>query len=44
MSENYLPFPEDFARGLAVVAHPDDLEYGGAAAIARWTGQGRPIA
>lgn len=44
MSENFLPFPDDFASGLAVVAHPDDLEYGGAAAIARWTAQGRPIA
>jgi LmbE family N-acetylglucosaminyl deacetylase len=44
MAEDYLPFPEDFARGLAVVAHPDDLEYGGAAAIARWTAQGRAIA
>jgi uncharacterized MAPEG superfamily protein len=33
------------ARGLAaplcVLAHPDDLEFGAAAAIARWTGQGR---
>ncbi len=44
MAEDYLPFPEDFERGLAVVAHPDDLEYGGAAAIARWTAQGRRIA
>jgi LmbE family N-acetylglucosaminyl deacetylase len=26
------------------MAHPDDLEYGGAAAIARWTGQGKRIA
>jgi LmbE family N-acetylglucosaminyl deacetylase len=44
MAEDYQLFPEDFARGLAVVAHPDDLEYGGAAAIARWTAQGRDIA
>lgn len=41
---DYQPFPEDFERALAVVAHPDDLEYGGAAAIARWTAQGRRIA
>jgi len=27
-----------------VVAHPDDLEYGAASAIARWTGQGKEIA
>ncbi|QYN35243.1 PIG-L family deacetylase [Pseudonocardia sp. DSM 110487] len=44
MSDHFQPFPEDFERGLAVVAHPDDLEYGGAAAIARWTAQGRHIA
>jgi LmbE family N-acetylglucosaminyl deacetylase len=44
MVEEYLPFSEDFECGLAVVAHPDDLEYGGAAAIARWTAQGRSIA
>ncbi len=44
MPEDYQPFIEDFDRALAVVAHPDDLEYGGAAAIARWTGQGRSVA
>jgi len=38
------PFPEDWERGLAVVAHPDDLEYGAASAIARWTSEGRTIA
>ena len=35
------PVPEDWSRALAVVAHPDDLEYGAAAAIARWTHQGK---
>ena len=35
--------PEDWSRGLAVVAHPDDLEYGAASAIARWTSQGKHI-
>ncbi|CAN5146982.1 PIG-L family deacetylase [soil metagenome] len=38
-----LPLDEDWDRALAVVAHPDDLEYGGAAAVARWTGQGKQI-
>ena len=38
------PFPEDWNRGLAVVAHPDDMEYGAAAAVARWTQQGKQIA
>jgi len=37
------PIPEDWTRGVAVVAHPDDLEYGAAAAVARWTGQGKQI-
>src|SRR5437868_4413070 len=35
--------PEDWDRAVAVVAHPDDLEYGVASAIARWTGQGKKI-
>jgi LmbE family N-acetylglucosaminyl deacetylase len=37
------PVPEDWERALAVAAHPDDLEYGMAAAVARWTGQGRSV-
>jgi LmbE family N-acetylglucosaminyl deacetylase len=36
--------PEDWTKALAIVAHPDDLEFGAAAAIARWTGQGKEIA
>ena len=35
--------PEDWDRALAIVAHPDDLEYGAASAIARWTSQGKEI-
>lgn len=37
------PVPEDWTRALAVVAHPDDLEYGAASAIARWTAQGKEV-
>jgi LmbE family N-acetylglucosaminyl deacetylase len=37
------PVPEDWGSALAVVAHPDDMEYGAAAAVARWTGQGKRI-
>jgi LmbE family N-acetylglucosaminyl deacetylase len=37
------PLTEDWQRCLALVAHPDDLEFGAAAAIARWTGQGKQI-
>lgn len=32
---------EDWQRALCVVAHPDDMEFGAAAAVARWTGQGK---
>lgn len=35
--------PEDWSTALAVVAHPDDMEYGAAAAVARWTTQGKHI-
>lgn len=35
--------PEDWERALCVVAHPDDLEYGMAAAVARWTSQGKTV-
>ncbi|WP_424215312.1 PIG-L deacetylase family protein [Streptomyces sp. BI20] len=35
--------PADWTRALAVVAHPDDLEYGCAAAIAQWTEAGKDI-
>jgi LmbE family N-acetylglucosaminyl deacetylase len=34
---------EDWSRALAVVAHPDDLEYGVASAVARWTDQGKEV-
>ncbi|NEY30695.1 PIG-L family deacetylase [Streptomyces sp. PRKS01-65] len=38
------PMPGDWRRALAVVAHPDDLEYGCSAAIAAWTDEGREVA
>ncbi|MFB9392361.1 PIG-L deacetylase family protein [Streptomyces coeruleoprunus] len=38
------PMPEDWQRALAVVAHPDDLEYGCSAAVAAWTDAGRDVA
>ena len=34
---------ESWDRALAVVAHPDDMEYGAGAAVARWTGQGKQV-
>jgi LmbE family N-acetylglucosaminyl deacetylase len=35
--------PEDWSTAVAIAAHPDDLEYGVAAAVARWTKQGKRI-
>jgi LmbE family N-acetylglucosaminyl deacetylase len=37
------PLDENWERALAVVAHPDDLEYGAASAVARWTSQGKYV-
>ena len=37
------PVDENWDRALAVVAHPDDLEYGTAGAVARWTDQGKQV-
>jgi LmbE family N-acetylglucosaminyl deacetylase len=37
------PMSEDWDRAVAVAAHPDDLEYGAASAVARWTGQGKQV-
>src|SRR5258708_15070174 len=37
------PMPEDWDRAVAVAAHPDDLEYGVASAVARWTRQGKEV-
>jgi LmbE family N-acetylglucosaminyl deacetylase len=41
--ERYQPIDEDWDTALAVVAHPDDMEYGAAAAVARWTAQGKTV-
>jgi LmbE family N-acetylglucosaminyl deacetylase len=37
------PLDETWQRALAVVAHPDDMEYGSGAAVARWTAQGKQV-
>ncbi|MEI7031170.1 PIG-L deacetylase family protein [Streptomyces pratensis] len=44
MTQRLEPLPTDWRRALAVVAHPDDLEYGTAAAVAAWTDGGREVA
>ncbi|TSB18885.1 PIG-L family deacetylase [Streptomyces benahoarensis] len=46
MTGNATPLPalpDDWHRALAVAAHPDDLEYGAAAAVAEWTASGRTV-
>ncbi|MGH9133911.1 MAG: PIG-L deacetylase family protein [Ilumatobacteraceae bacterium] len=43
-TKSYEPLPEDWTTGLAIVAHPDDLEYGAASAIAKWTAAGKRLA
>ncbi|GAA3657295.1 PIG-L family deacetylase [Nonomuraea antimicrobica] len=43
MTDQLEPMPEDWQRALAIVAHPDDLEYGCAAAVATWTDAGREV-
>lgn len=45
MDDGLQPYDDSsLARVLAVVAHPDDMEYGGAAAVARWTARGVDVA
>ena len=42
--EQVLPwFDESWSRALCVAAHPDDLEYGLAAAVDRWVQQGKTV-
>ncbi|MDN5805456.1 MAG: PIG-L family deacetylase, partial [Microlunatus sp.] len=41
--EPFTPVDESWDRALCVVAHPDDLEFGAAAAVARWTEQGKRV-
>ncbi len=42
--EPFKTLPENWTKAIAIVAHPDDMEFGAAAAVARWTGQGKEIA
>jgi hypothetical protein len=43
MTEPLPELPESWDRCLCVVAHPDDIEYGTASAVARWTAQGKQV-
>jgi LmbE family N-acetylglucosaminyl deacetylase len=45
MDDELQPYDDSaLRRVLAVVAHPDDMEYGGAAAVAMWTARGVDVA
>lgn len=44
MGDALAAMPEDWRAALAIVAHPDDLEYGAAGAVAAWTDGGREVA
>ncbi|MBW8767653.1 MAG: PIG-L family deacetylase [Geodermatophilales bacterium] len=37
------PLPDDWDRAIVVAAHPDDIEFGPAAAVAAWTAQGKDV-
>jgi LmbE family N-acetylglucosaminyl deacetylase len=43
MDTDLQPLPEDWTTALAVVAHPDDMEYGASCAVARWTAAGKTV-
>ncbi|SDJ10924.1 N-acetylglucosaminyl deacetylase, LmbE family [Frankineae bacterium MT45] len=43
MTQDLEPVDEEWSTALAIVAHPDDLEYCAAAAIARWSDQGKRV-
>ncbi|SOC52529.1 PIG-L deacetylase family protein [Ornithinimicrobium cerasi] len=36
-------FPDDWQTALCIAAHPDDIEYGTAAAVATWTAAGKDV-
>lgn len=42
-SSEPLPFPADWDSLLVLVPHPDDPEYGTAAAVAKWTAAGKTV-
>ncbi|WP_117215835.1 PIG-L deacetylase family protein [Allorhizocola rhizosphaerae] len=41
--DQFEEMPTDWTRALAIAAHPDDLEYGAAGAIAVWTAAGKDV-
>ena len=43
MTDSLDQFPDDWSSALCIAAHPDDLEYGTASAVAAWTGAGKSV-
>jgi len=43
MADDLKPFPDDWSSALCIAAHPDDLEYGTASAVAAWTAAGKTV-
>ncbi len=44
MAASSMPhLPEDWSRAMCIVAHPDDIEYGTASAVARWVSMGKEV-
>ncbi|MFH9857953.1 PIG-L deacetylase family protein [Streptomyces sp. NPDC017202] len=41
--EELQTLPDDWSRALAVVAHPDDIEFGTSSAVAAWTAAGKSV-
>src|SRR3954462_9843809 len=37
------PLPDEWDRAIVVAAHPDDIEFGPAAAVAAWTARGKDV-
>ncbi|MGI9051446.1 MAG: PIG-L deacetylase family protein [Ilumatobacteraceae bacterium] len=44
MTDELAAFPDGWERALVIAAHPDDIEWGAAAAVAAWTAAGRVVA
>jgi LmbE family N-acetylglucosaminyl deacetylase len=43
MTDDLKPLPDDWSRALCVAAHPDDIEFGTAGAVAAWTAAGKTV-
>ena len=43
MADDLQEFPDGWQRATVIVAHPDDIEWGVAAAVAAWTAAGRTV-